>query len=734
MAKREYLTAPLPSEKMPKGVPYILTNEAAERFSFYGMTSILIIFMTKYLMGPDGVFDLMSQNESLEYFHYFKAAVYFTPLIGALISDIWLGKYRTIFWFSILYCFGFLAMVFDLTRLGLGAGLVLIAIGSGIIKPCVSANVGDQFGKTNERLMAPMFSWFYFSVNLGACVAMLLCPWLLDVYGPRVGFGVPAALMIFATLAFWLGRYKFVHIPRGGTEFVKQSLSGEGIRAIAKLFIIYLFVAMFWSLFDQSQSAWVLQAEKMDLTWLGIHWLPAQIQFVNSLFIMLFIPAFSYAIYPAINKVFPLTALRKIGIGLFVAVLSFAVPAWVEGQINGGDIFTCSSRSTVAGLEPVRLIDGLTDGSGWSSGVVPSAEAPQEIVVRLRERKAWNVKTIGISPATTLSSEEIVAMLDNLALDTIRQIKQQKEAGVPVSDVETLQQRADRLKAAARQAKKAAKSAAKAAAAPQKRSAAAQAARAVAAGALTEFGADETGLDDRAYHPREISLFLADFTGELVPTAFSNLSEEEKGKVSDPTQYAVQAGWTHVGDYVLDAGDTATSVNFQDFEPTGATHVLVQFKSNYGADRVKVGELSVWTDQPIPDGSRATAGAIWPNVAALGHKPSVGWQFLAYVFLTAAEIMISITCLEFSYTQSPKTMKSFIMGVYLLSISLGNIFTALVNAVIQNADGSSKLAGASYYWFFTAAILITAIVFIPVARRYPVKNYMQDEASSDPKE
>ena len=100
MAKREYLTAPLPSEKMPKGVPYILTNEAAERFSFYGMTSILIIFMTKYLMGPGGVFDVMSQNESLEYFHYFKAAVYFTPLIGALISDIWLGKYKTILWFS----------------------------------------------------------------------------------------------------------------------------------------------------------------------------------------------------------------------------------------------------------------------------------------------------------------------------------------------------------------------------------------------------------------------------------------------------------------------------------------------------------------------------------------------------------------------------------------------------------------------------------------------------------
>jgi len=206
MAKSKYLTAPLASEKMPAGIPYILGNEAAERFSFYGMTSILVIFMTRYLVGPDGVLDVMTDNESLEYFHYFRSAVYFMPLVGALLADIWLAKYRTIMWFSILYCFGFLAMVLDLTRLGLFAGLILIAIGSGIIKPCVSANVGDQFGKTNKRLMAPMFSWFYFSVNLGACVSMLLCPWILDEYGPRAGFGVPAAFMIIAAVAFWLGK------------------------------------------------------------------------------------------------------------------------------------------------------------------------------------------------------------------------------------------------------------------------------------------------------------------------------------------------------------------------------------------------------------------------------------------------------------------------------------------------------------------------------------------------
>ena len=76
-----------------------------------------------------------------------------------------------------------------------------------------------------------------------------------------------------------------------------------------------------------------------------------------------------------------------------------------------------------------------------------------------------------------------------------------------------------------------------------------------------------------------------------------------------------------------------------------------------------------------------------------GEKPSIAWLLLAYVVLTCAEVMVSITGLEFSYTQAPKQMKSFIMAIFLLSISFGNVFTALVNTFIQNPDGTSKLAG-----------------------------------------
>ncbi|MCK5172314.1 MAG: MFS transporter, partial [Planctomycetes bacterium] len=311
MAESRYITAPIPSTKMPKGIPYILCNEAWERFAFYGTRCILVVFMTKYLLGPDGALDVMSPEKTKMYFHLFVSAVYFTPLLGALLCDIWLGKFKTIILFSVIYCFGIAALVLDQTSTGLTTGLVLIAIGSGMIKPCVSANVGDQFGKSNKTLMETVYFWFYFAINVGAVVSQFLTPILLDRYGARIAFGVPAGGMVLATIAFWLGRYKFVHAPPAGIAFIKETFSGEGLRAIGKLFIIYIFVAVFWSLWEQIDSAWILQAEHMDRVLFGHELLPAQIPVANPLLILILIPLFNMVIYPAIDKIFPLTELRK---------------------------------------------------------------------------------------------------------------------------------------------------------------------------------------------------------------------------------------------------------------------------------------------------------------------------------------------------------------------------------------------------------------------------------------
>ena len=184
MAKHQYATKPPNISTMPPGVPYIIGNEAAERFSFYGMRSILIVFMTTYMVNKLGMPDRMSDAEARGYFSMFVSAVYFLPILGAILAEVFLGKYNTIFWLSIVYCAGHFALALNDTRLGLMIGLGLIALGSGGIKPCVSANVGDQFGDSNKHLLSKVFGWFYFSINAGSSVSMYLVPLLLANFPP----------------------------------------------------------------------------------------------------------------------------------------------------------------------------------------------------------------------------------------------------------------------------------------------------------------------------------------------------------------------------------------------------------------------------------------------------------------------------------------------------------------------------------------------------------------------
>ena len=109
-----------------------------------------------------------------------------------------------------------------------------------------------------------------------------------------------------------------------------------------------------------------------------------------------------------------------------------------------------------------------------------------------------------------------------------------------------------------------------------------------------------------------------------------------------------------------------------------------------------------------------------------GAFPSVAWQILACFFLTASEVMISITCLEFAYTQAPRQMKSLVMAFFLLTVSLGNFLTSQVKFLLLEQDGSSKMTEAQEFWFWTSLILLTAFVFRFVAARYQPVEYLHE--------
>jgi len=271
MAKFKYLTSPPKITTWPPGVPYIIGNEAAERFSYYGMNSIVVIFWTTFLHNSAGKLAVMGPEQADAWYHTFVSTLYFLPLVGAILADAFFGKFWVVFWLSIVYCAGHATLALIGTAVAhsippvalSGIGLFLIALGAGGIKPCVSTNVGDQFGETNKHLLPRLFNWFYFSINAGSALSTLLIPWLLEPYkvdpngliakmgpsvvsflesprlhSPDIAFGLPGVFMLIATIFFWAGRKKFVHIPpAGGQAFFDDTMPRERQKPFLLIFI-----------------------------------------------------------------------------------------------------------------------------------------------------------------------------------------------------------------------------------------------------------------------------------------------------------------------------------------------------------------------------------------------------------------------------------------------------------------------------------------------------------------
>jgi dipeptide/tripeptide permease len=545
----EYRDTPDETDGMPPGIPYIIGNELAERFSFYGMKAILTVFMTRHLLDAAGNPDPMTDEEAKTVYHLFTAGAYFFPMIGAIISDVLWGKYRTILLISLMYCLGHGALaLMDVgpvigawgMRPFLYAGLILIAVGAGGIKPCVSAHVGDQFGPSNKHLLTKIFNWFYFSINLGAAASTFLTPILLVKFGPWAAFGLPGVLMAVATFLFWVGRNNFIHVPPSGwAQFKEETLSAAGLRALTNLTPLFLiFVPLFWAIFDQTGSAWVLQAESMNRQFLGIDWLESQVQVVNPVLILTLIPLFTYVVYPVVGRLIETTPLRKVGVGFVLTAAAFGISGLIEEAIE-------------------RRQD------------VPAAGMWNELIES------------DSSPETTQ----------------------------------------DLLK-------------------------------------------------------------IADLGGVT-------LTESQK---NTPNQDILEL-WQ--------------SVKPQLAQPTKLRDV------------VRGAKAMGWQQAQI---SRYTDG-----------MPSIGWQFLAYLVLTSAEILVSIVCLEFAYTQSPPRMKSFIMGIFFLGVSLGNIYVSGVNTVMdltRDESGQTFLDGPTYYYAFAAAMLLATAGYIVFAMRYKGETFIHGEPES----
>uniref|UniRef100_A0AAY5KD66 Solute carrier family 15 member 2 n=1 Tax=Esox lucius TaxID=8010 RepID=A0AAY5KD66_ESOLU len=351
----------------PVSISFIVVNEFCERFSYYGMKAVLTLYFINYLH--------WDQNLSTAVYHAFSSLCYFTPVLGALIADSWLGKFRTIIYLSVVYVLGhIIKSVGAIPSVGNSTvhialsmlGLVLIAFGTGGIKPCVAAFGGDQFDEEHTIERRKFFSIFYMSINAGSVLSTVITPILRgdvkcfggDCYA--LAFGVPAILMVIALVVFISGSGMYKKSPPEGNvlsdvckciglaiknrwrssefdskkkhwldwaeEKYPRRLIHE-IKMVLRVLVLYIPLPMFWALFDQQGSRWTLQATRMNMAFVSLTML-------NALLILLFVPIFDVVVYPLIGLCrINLTPLKKMAVGMILAALAFGAATLVEVNV-----------------------------------------------------------------------------------------------------------------------------------------------------------------------------------------------------------------------------------------------------------------------------------------------------------------------------------------------------------------------------------------------------------------
>ncbi|XP_073701387.1 solute carrier family 15 member 1 [Garra rufa] len=371
----------------PISIFFIVINEFCERFSYYGMRAVLVLYFRYFLHWDNDL--------ATSIYHAFVALCYLTPILGAIIADSWLGKFKTIIYLSIVYAIGQVIMavstindITDANRDGKPdnmtfhialsmLGLVLIALGTGGIKPCVAAFGGDQFQEHQSRQLNTFFSVFYLCINAGSLLSTLITPVLraqeCGIHTKQqcypLAFGVPAALMVLSLVVFIAGSGMYVKTdPEGNimwsvckcigfaiknrfrhrsSNYPKREhwmdwaderydkLLIAQIKMVLKVLFLYIPLPMFWSLFDQKGSRWTLQATTMTGDFGAIILQPDQMQTVNPILILTMVPIMDRLIFPLIKKCgFDFSPLKRMTVGMLFASMAFISAALVQIEID----------------------------------------------------------------------------------------------------------------------------------------------------------------------------------------------------------------------------------------------------------------------------------------------------------------------------------------------------------------------------------------------------------------
>ncbi|XP_037085394.1 solute carrier family 15 member 2-like isoform X2 [Pollicipes pollicipes] len=678
---------PETKHKYPKPVFFIIGNEFCERFSFYGMKAILTIYLRNELNYSD--------DSATVVYHTFNMFCYFTPILGAILADTLLGKFKTIFYISIIYCLGniLLSMAatpplyFPQTEISI-LGLALIALGTGGIKPCVSAFGGDQFILPQQELqLQQFFSIFYFAINAGSLISTVLTPILrndVHCFGSDscypLAFGVPAVLMVVALVLFLMGKPWYKCTPPQGNVIVevgrvithatsRKITSSESrkhwldhaddryskkliadVKAVLNVLFIYIPIPLFWALFDQQGSRWTLQATQMDGEVGGWLVLPDQLQVVNPLLILALIPCFQTIIYPFMTKLNLLKRpLQRMGVGGMLAVISFVIAAIVEMQLE-----KTHPVLPGAGHSHLRVFNTL----------------PCDVTVT----PTWGDEPL-VLPSMGLHRYEVSAEQPWLRVNY--SVSACPEANLGVTQGSQLMQ-IENMKSSS-------------------------ALLVNANGAIKLIQADpndDLHKDLNKGYPKLRILYS-------LPGVPSN------------STIRLSSGPENMPEY---------STTFSEFGGTGYQSIYPAKYSVYLPRHTgNASDDPVVTDlHPRLGGSytllviRDTQGHESHKMFTLTEPNSMHmfWLIPQYFIITVGEVMFSITGLEFSFTQAPTNMKSVLQAAWLLTVSFGN----LLDVVIVELKVSDKQSHE--FLLFAALMFLDMLLFCFMAYRY---KYVEDE-------
>ncbi|KAI2804751.1 hypothetical protein BLOT_003739 [Blomia tropicalis] len=685
----------------PKSVIFIISNEFCERFSYYGMRSKLI-----NITNPKAILVLYfryvlaySENTATQAFHIFAMACYFTPVLGAIIADSFLGKFWTILSISIVYAIGNIVLSFAaiggqvaLTYVGLG----LIALGTGGIKPCVSAFGGDQFLPEQSRELQRFFSLFYVSINAGSLISTFVTPILrqdVTCFGRPdcypLAFGVPAILMVLAVAFFIVGKFvtnyritppqkdnvvvvvvkcifhaltvkMFKSVPKrshwldyADDKFDVKTVND--VKTLMAVLFLYLPLPIFWALFDQQASRWTLQATRMNGQLGGFTIKPDQIQVINPFLVIFMIPVFEYAIYPFMKKIKAFhRPLQRMTIGGLLAALSFIICAIIQLKIEQE--------------QPLALLP-----SHHHVAIVTDMSCPFTI-----ESNAFNGSVMNkFATFTNVPQDELKRFDAKFIFNSTD--SECKSGTIMVQDSWNITKQ----------------------------------------NGLILFVSKRIFTNSRIDSVTQLPNFLTkpDDGGAMLFTIF-NLQN-----YSPNTTFTVSGKSGDLVPNILSTNDGITFGYLNEFEVEIKGHDIVMsvdwmlrpYHLDQGATYIQLieGDLNknvVFTLENVVE----------------KNQLSVFIQLIQYFVITSAEIMFSITGLEFSYSQAPQSMKSVLQACWLLTVAFGNLIVAVI------ADLKIFNEQSYEFFFFSGLMIIDIAIFAIMAYFYvPFVSDNQSELDND---